>query len=554
MANETRKILIESILGGETRMSHFSQPDQFLNSIGIDPSYTITNHNTGTYPTTDLYRSSGLIAPVAVANIFNSTTAQPVLFIVPQPKNDTVYAYGNRGSVYTYNGNPINGDTTALSDGGALSNAVTCGAAYYDNYVYFAKNTTVARYGPLDGSPSLNGDYWVNTLGKAQLTDGTTLSGGSAYPNGFLSSDFYPQHVMHRHSDGKLYFADIVGNQGTIHYISTTKTTAEGDTDNGSTFGKLTFGYGLVPTAIESYGSDLVIALLEGPGGSSSSPQRGQRARIALWDTTSQNYNLITTDEFPDEFVSAMKNVNGVLYIASGNRYFGGFRVSRYVGGTTFEEVAYIPEGQPPKAGAMLGSAERLVFGSAAVYSLGLSNSAVSRGMFKFGVSANDSLGDVYALAFHGINSFSDQGIVASWYDVAGGTNPAGIDIINPNRNYSIGASYSLVPQHLASQIYRIGSPFKIRRVRIPLLSTLTSGVTLTAKIFVDNLSASTTIGTITLARYGTTTQLINLRPVNLTGDHSFFLQLEWSGTDQCIVSLPITIEYELLDIDTAFP
>lgn len=551
MANKTKRILIESILGGETRVSHFAQSDQFLNSIGIDPSYTVTNHQVGTYPTTDLYRSSGLIAPVPVANIFNSTSAQPVLFIVPQPKNDTVYAYGNRGSVYTYNGNPVNGDTTALSDGGSLSNTVSCGAAYFDNYVYFAKNTTVARYGPLNGSPSLNGDYWVGTLGKAQLTDGTSPA---LYPNGFLSSDFYPQHVMHRHSDGKLYFADVVGNQGTIHYIATTKTTVEGDTDNGSTFAKLTFGYGLVPTAIESYGSDIVIALLEGPGSSSSSPQRGQRAKIAIWDTTSQNYNLITNDEFPDEFVSAMKNINGVLYIASGNRYFGGFRVSRYVGGTTFEEIAYIPEGQPPKAGAMLGSAERLIFGSASVYSLGLSNSAVSRGLFKFGVSTNDALGDVYALAFHGVNSFSDQGIVASWYDVAGGSFPAGIDIINPNRSIVSSASYSLVPQHWASQIYRVGTPFKITKVRIPLFQPLTSTMTLTAKIFTDGFTNNTTIGTITSARYGLVSQMITLRPQNLVGDHSFYLQLEWSGTSQCIVSLPVIVEFEEIDIDTAFP
>jgi hypothetical protein len=40
----------------------------------------------------------------------------------------------------------------------------------------------------------------------------------------------------------------------------------------------------------------------------------------------------------------------------------------------------------------------------------------------------------------------------------------------------------------------------------------------------------------------------VTWRPRNLTGNYDFFLDLEWSGSSLLVVTLPITIEYELID------
>lgn len=546
------QIRIESILGGISPIAHFAARDQFLNSVGIDPSIPFTNSSVvPANSVLTIKNSTGLLAPVSVANIVTSATMFSTLnyptFLVQNPKSNLTYVYCAKGSVFSYGTSVYATDFTALSDAGSMSGVTTAnGAAYYDNYIYFAKDTDIARYGPLNGSPTFTGAYWTGTLSKAALTDFGVLQ---SLPTDYNSNHFYPQHVMHRHSDGKLYIADAPAGQGMLHVISTTKTTVEGDTDAGSAYQKLTFGYGLIPSAIESYGGNLAVALFEGPGSSNTPLQRGQRAKIAFWDTTSQAFNFITNDEFPDEFISAMKNINGVLYIASGNRSFSGFRVSQYVGGYSFKEVAYIDEGQPPYAGAMLGSSERLIFGSNAIYSLGLSKSAVSKGLFKYQVSANINNATIFCLGFNGSNGFAGQAVDAGWY-----SSTVGIDIVGPESSTFPNASYTLVPQHWSSQMYRIGQPFKITKIRIPLAQPLSANMTLTATIFVDGLVVGKQLTTINSAAYGTSTQSIVIRPVNLSGDYCFYVQLQWSGSESCIVSLPVVIDYELEDIDTAYP
>lgn len=548
MARDVHQIRIDSILGGQSLSSHLSAKDQFLYSVNIDPSLSISNSIAQTSGIRSYSNSSSLIHPVAVANVVSSSTMQVPAFIVPNPKNDIYYVYGSGGSVYTHS--PALGDFTALSDGGSMSNVTNCGAAYYDNYIYFSKDTTVARYGPLlGGTPAFDGDYWVGTLGKTQLTDYST------FINDWAANDSYPQHIMHRHSDGRLYFADRLGSQASLNYISTTKTTVEGDTNNGSTYSALSFGYGLYITAIESLGSNLVIALYENQGNTANNAQRGQRAKIAIWDTNSQNFNFITNNEFPDELISAMKNINGTLYLASGNRWHGGFRVSHYVGGYSFEEDTYISTGQPPFSGAMLGNSERLIFGSDAIYSLGLSKSGLSRGLFKYQTSINQMKGVIYSLAFDCFENFTNQGFLAGWYNVVTGTSQ-GLDIINPTAGggYFGTGNYATPGSVWASQIFKIGQPFKITKINIPLAQALDSGSTIIPTIFFDSFEGSKTLTTINSSNYGTNRQMITLRPINLTADSNFFLELQWTGTSLAVVSLPITIEYELLDVDTAYP
>ena len=541
MENKTYQIKIESILGGHSPATHFSGSDQFLGSTGIDPGISPGNSSLG--------RLSGLLVPSSSSNISGENVTGAPMWIKAEPKTQTYYIYDVRGSVYSTDGSTITplGD---LNDGGS---AAGNGMAYYDNYIYFSRNTTVARYGPLNGTPTFADDYWVGTLGKTALVD-------TLYPYETGNTLEYPNHILHRHSDGRLYIADVVGNLGTVHYIETTKTTVEGDTDNGSTYSKLTVGYGLWPTAMESYGSDLVIAFFEGMGGSPGNAGRSN-AKIAFWDTTSQNVNKITWVEFPDPLVSAIKNANGVLYVVSGNPSNSGYRVSRFIGGYTFEEVAYFEGGFPSFAGAVDAIGNRLFFGNrgsidnqntadGGAWSIGLSKSTLGNGLFNVmrstsSTSSTQNSAYITSLSVQAL-TFVAQGLISGWSTGASGGSRNGIDVQD-------GSTYDQAVSVWWSQLYKIGQPFKIKKIRIPIAyQAIGANMIVTPKIYTDE-GAGTTY---TLAAINNTNDPGAFNVVRrsgssgevITGQHSFFLELRWTGSALCVVGLPIIIEYELID------
>jgi hypothetical protein len=533
MTDNSFTIRIESILGGHSPASHFASEDQFQKSLGIDPSLPVDDDSSGNSSGT--YNASGLLRPVSCKNIGSTSTINDSPFwIIDNPKNGIYYVYDFVGSVYTIN-TSLNAVTGLgdLNDGGT---ATGNGAAYYDNYVYFARNTTVARYGPLNGVPVFTDDYWVGTLGKTALVNTT-------YPVDFLNANYYPNHIMHRHSDGKLYIADVVDNKGTIHFISTTKTAVEGDTDSGSTYGKVQVGYGLWPVAMESYGSNLVIAFLEGTDGQLT------KAKIAFWDTTSQNVNQITWVEFPDPLVTALKNINGVLYVVSGNLGSQGFRITRYVGGYTFEDVYFSEDGIPPRAGAVEGEGNRLLFGSyvekptfgGSVYSIGLQKSVLSKGVFSI-MRTSDPSANITSIK--SIRSNQKQTGIAYSTLVVGWTtgSESGIDVVD-------GSTYGTAESVWWSQRYRVGRPFKIKKVRVPLTNDITSGVSIIPKVYIDDDQAGHspfTLKTIDFSSYPGAYQVV-LKPENLTGFNNFWLELTWDGTRLMTISLPIIIDCEYI-------
>lgn len=548
MAKQTQIIKIESILGGQSPSTHFAAPDQFLSSFGIDPTYGLDDGSSGA-----LSESCGLLRPVGVSEDTPGSITGAPLWISAQPKAQVgFYVYDANGSVYSVSGNTVSG-VGDLNDGGTAKGN---GMAYYDNYMYFARETTIARYGPLDGSPIFTDDYWVGTLSKTALSQ-------PLFPalNGF-SSVRAPNHVMHRHSDGKLYVADVVGGQGTIHYIKTRKTTVEGDTDDGSTYDKVHVGLGLFPTCIESYGSDLVITFIEGDSvfGYATSVDSVSKAKVAFWDTTSQNINSITWVEFPDNYISAVKNINGVLHFFSGNFSQDGYRVLKYIGGSSFEEVFFSSIGTPPHPGAVDGQGNRLVFGSktesplgenGCVWQLGSRNSVLGTGGL-FNVRATSTKSDfaiVTAVRLDNGDDFNRSGILTGFADPFSAD--YGIDD-------SFSAIYGTSATEWYSQIYKIGQPFKITKIRIPLAQKLTSQMRVLPYVWIDGIDDTVpdykTLTEINSTNYGTNARTITIRPQNMTGDYSFMLSLEWLGTALCVVGLPITIEYELLDVDAAKP
>jgi hypothetical protein len=544
MANKTQQIRIESILGGMAPISFMPTENQFRYAIGIDPSAT-DDGSGGDYGV-----GTGLLVPTNYADV--AKELQVVTWIQNAPKTTSTFFYGASGSCYTRTGNDI--WQGGLSDGGTMSGTSHAtgngassgnGFAYYDNYMYLAKNTTIARYGPLDGDAVFDGDYWGTTLAKAELTDTTY-----PYPASYSFGGRLPNHILHRHSNGKLYIADVVGNNGTLHSISTTKTTREGDTDNGSKVNELTFGYGLWPTAIESYGDSVVIALYEGKPNIDGSAQMS--AKIAFWDTTSLRANSIMFVEFPDTLITAMKNINGVLYFFSTNPYGVGFRVSRYLGGSSIEEIGFYNNGASPMPGAVDGGSNRLIFGSidtfntsdGCVYSYGLANASYGNGLFITGAVTTTSTSVVTALKLSTRYSIKTQPVIA-W---------SGNGVLGTVAYES--SSSGRTTRKFHSNIYRIGQPFKITKVRIPLLQNLAGDMTITPTLYFDNSARSHTLKPINLTNYGGNTKTVVIRPdttSNCSGDNDFYLEIVWSGAN-CTVSLPIVIDYELLDIDTTYP
>lgn len=533
-------IVIDSVLGGHGAATHFAGKGQFRASVSIDPAQPIDDSD-GPFST----EASGLIRPTSTQKVSGTTITSAPIWMVPNPKDANTYVYDANGSMYAMD----NSSTfTALADGGTLTSSLGNGAEYYDNYIYLAKNTDIARYGPLNGAPVFTGSYWVTTLGKAALTN-------TAYPTTQKNRLQLPNHVMHRHFDGKLYIADVVGNQGYIHYIATSKTTVEGDTNNGSTANKLGFGYGLWPTAIESYGAGLVISLIETDGVT----KKDMPAKLAFWDTVASSANQITWVEYPDPIITAIKNANGALYIFSSNYHSKGFRVMRYIGGYSFKEVYYSETGEPPLAGAvsaslnriMWGGYDSLLVGNGCVWAKGLQQDSLGSGIFNIMAASggNTSTCVTSLLMTNGLSGgsieFGFETPTIGWTQAGDGSTSAthGVD--------KQGTQYNNATQVWWSQLYKIGSPFKVNKITIPVPLGIVANNVITPSIYTDSgqltyAGVSSGLPTIDSTGYLGKKHIV-LRPIGVTGDSDLMLGLSWTGSVLATVGLPIHIEIELI-------
>jgi hypothetical protein len=528
------EIKIDSILGGHSPTSHFAGASQFRASLGIDPAQPIDDSDTA-YSTI----ASGLLRPAASEKFSSSTIAAAPLWIKANPKNSNIYVYDAKGSMYSVDHTLAT--VTALSDGGTPGLSLGNGFEYYDNYMYGATNTDIMRYGPLNGSPEFIGSYWITTLHTTGLVNTT-------YPTTFKNNIQIPNHPLHRHSDGILYIGDVVDGQGTIHALQTVKTTVEGDTwsESGTTWAKLYFGYGLHPTSIESYGSDLAVALIE----NISIGLRQTPAKIAFWDTTSGSFNKIVWVEFPDSLITAMKNVNGVLYVVSGNYKTRGFRITRFIGGYSFEEVYYSETGEPCLQGAIDAVLNRCIFGShtnipeaaGCVYATGLQKNSLSTGVFNvMRATGGDSSTCVTSLGFVDATGMGFYTPVIGWTRAGDGSTGMthGLD--------KQGTSYSTAPSMFWGQTIRIGQRFKITKIRLPLAQAIGTNMTLTPTIYFDDGTTSMALTTIDNTSYPGVKDIV-LRPQGATGGHNFWLELKWTGSALCTVGMPILIDGETID------
>lgn len=529
MPSKPFKISIDSILGGRTSLLNFSQEGQFRNSVAIDPDAEDSAGGN---------QSSGVLTPIASNALTGNTMDAEPLWMNTTPKTDDVFIYDQTGKLYTA---VLASNTISdLNNGAALSSASGNGAAYYDNYNYFATNTNITRYGPLNGVKLFTNSYWTSTLSLSALGNGVT------YPAPKVGTSRYPNHPLHRHVDNKIYIGDVMaGNgvhtgKGAIHFIKTSKASVEGDTNDGSTYNALDLPYGIWPTDIESFGTDLAIATYEGD--TSSGNTVGKKGKVYFWDTVASSFYKVV--ELPDPLVSALEYINGELIAFSGNPKDIGCRISRYIGGDSFEEIIYLEDSQPPLAGATDDLMSRVIFGGFTIftnnhgvlYALGSKISKITRGLFNI-MRFTGTVGSgatVTSCIIPENKDFTNLKYLIGWRD---GT------VFGIDRND--GATYGVA--HFQSEVFKIGKPFEVNRLRIPLMSAVAANHTITVSIGIDADSSFTNMAVINNTNYTDSERFIDIHG-NFRGKQDFYIQLSWSGTSQLSVALPIEIEGNVIE------
>lgn len=504
-------ITIDDISGGEAPVPNFAQKNQFWSSANL-------NLEDGDLRQTTIETLGTAPSDIAMWNIKNA-------------KDSNTYEYLYDGKI-----NAVSNDystVTALNSGAALTASTGNGAAYYDNYIYFAKNTDIARYGPLNGTPSLSQTYWTGTLGKTALANTT-------YPT--IDGYKLPNHVMYAHTDNKLYFADVVNGQGVIHYIETSKTTVEGDTNAGSTYNALDLPYGFYPTAIAGYGTDLVVACVD--------ISQNMPAKLIFWDTTSSTYTQIISVELTDPLITAIRNVNGKLVVFSGqaDQTQSYYRIQYLAGGYTLRNLTSheIITGYPPMQGEVAHFGEKIYYSTSGyIYSIGGELGFVTKqaiyALYSGFMTQTIDASRIGAISIYGYARYSVPLFTAK--ETTGVSNVYKRAILSTSGGTANGG-------YFRSQTYKIGRPFQINSVILHCDSGLSEAVT--PEIRIDN-SGSSTLTVLSPANYQNNETIFVLKPDGaLNGKNNFYLELTWAQTGSTTtLELPIIIEIETLEDGT---
>lgn len=368
-----KTIRIESIFDGFMPSALFGQSDQYQVGVGIDPDMPLTD------TATDV-KAGGVIRPVNYASFSGANVTSYPIAILTTPKDTKIYTVLANGRLISYTS--AFGSETLI---GTVTGGVAGGAFYYNNYIYIPTTTNVSRYGPLDNNPALADSVWTGaTLGSQTALTNTT------YPTTLLSTGYLNHHGV-SHVDGAAYFLDYKAGVGMVHKIKTSKTTDEGDTNNGSAYDVLDLPFNYIPVTIESVGNDMVVS------GSYTTNTTLLQGKAALFffnpaDTTPSFYRIV---HLPDAICSALKYVNGTLYGLSGDLN-GGYRLFRYVGGDTIETLKIIEEGNPPMQNAISAIANRIVwaaditypFTASGLYAYGSKSDLFPRGLHHIALSS----------------------------------------------------------------------------------------------------------------------------------------------------------------------
>lgn len=512
-------ITISNVLGGWSISDYLTSPGEFLSSIGIDPDLPATDGGN---------KPSGYIRPSAFAKFSGANVNATPKFIQVNPKNDKIYTILDNGKFISYT-KTFTSETVIATIGSCEGN----GMAYYDNAIYIARNTNIAKYHRMDSSPTLDDDYWTAVLGMADLANTT-------YPS--INGVEIPNHCLHYHADRKrLYVCDVVDNKGRLHYIQTKKVIYEGDTDDGSTYNALTFSYGEYPTCVETSGTDLVVGLIEG----TDTTIKQRPAKISFWNMTSAGYSSITSVELSDPLITAIKNVNGTLYVFSGSANKG-CRVSIITSGYNIKEIAYLPEVYPPLAGAVDHILNRILFGSNTTEpeisgsAFAINSQYKNFPMGLHNIARCSSTGDdpmITAVLYPTQTSAPIPEILLGWKD---------------NSAFGIDKRSTTYADHNVwrSDIFVSSSRFSINKIRIPFAQAIVADMSLKIRVYIDNASntpsaSNKTLTTVNITNYPDGDKFITIYP-EIRCDNNFFIQIENEGSILLVPALPITCKINI--------
>lgn len=523
MAKRTYKI--NGMLQGVSPTQYVGYDGSFDSSIAIDPDLPVSTSGT---------RTSGVAVPVAYTKFSATEIASAPLWIITQIKTTNSFVYTAGGILHSFDSDIAMRATDEAST--ALPITITGGAgngaAYYNNYIYLLEATDVSRYGGMNQGASIakTENVWTGaTLGSQTALTNTT------YPS--LRGVAIPNHAAHVHGDNALYFCDVVNGQGVIHKIKTSKTTIEGDTNNGSTFNGLDLPFGWLPVDIESYSTDLCILAIQ----STSAAIKQGNAALFFWNTIDDSFYRGPVF-LQDPIATALKNVNGTIRIWSGNGV-SGVRVSEYLGGEVIREIAYQEDGLPPFAGAVDALGSRTVWGgftaypevSASVSAIGSKRSSLPQALHN--VARATSAGaspNVTSLAYVQQASSITPRLILGWKD----DSASGLD------SFSTSGTLAAVYR---TPLINVGSQFRFLKIKIPFGAALTTNMTCIPTLYVDDLGTSLALTTINSTNYSGRRTIIYRAPElnTIGGAANFLLQLRWTGTVQLPVIFPIEIEIE---------
>lgn len=515
-----KTLRINSILNGTSPSRYFGADGTFDQSLAVDPDFPIVG---------SAIRTSGFAVPIGMADFTGANLTSRAVSIINTPKNTLTYVVCSNGRLISYDSSLGSETLIGTVTGGAASSGV-----YYNNYIYIFTPTNVSRYGPLNNSPTLVDSVWTGaTLGSLTALTNTT------YPT--FNGVSIPNHVGKVHGDNSLYFTDFINGQGLIHRINTRKVTDEGDT-NGATvpsaYNVLDLPFGFYPTAIESMGTLLVIL---GNYSSDGTVNQG-KAAFVIWNPT----NTTTFSEGPiflaDPLATALLNVNGRIYIWSGNGQ-NGFRLSRYVGGESVTDIALFEEGFPPLSQAVDAIGNKVIWGgtttvpatSACVWSYGSKDSRLPSGIQN--IMKTTSAGAtpiVTALKYSQQSSQIQPKAIVAWNDAS-------------DRGVDQWSATGTLGSYLR-WTFNIGQKFNILRMRVPFGGVVAANTTITPKVWFDGLSSSLSPTVINNTNYPSSRKVIYKAPElsNYIGENDFTLEFAWTGTNPLPIAFPILIDVDL--------
>lgn len=600
-----KTVKITGCANGRAPSRFFPRAGEFTSSAGIDPDLPVGSER----------QSSGLIQPAAYQKFSGSNLDSPVVKWITNPKTTKIYAVLKDGRLLSYSSTL--GSETLI---GTFAGANCGGAEYYNNYLYcfgtgnrLAYNvqtsnftvgqtltgatsgatgiitadvdagasgtltlksisgtfvggevitdgaggsaqangtvtgkTDVSRYGPLDGTPAFQNAWWTGQNLTA-LTD-------TAYPQIRLID--LPNHWAYvQPSDNSLFFCDFTGGQGILNRITTVKGTYEGEinsTVNPSAYRVLSLPFGYYPTSLCAYSTNLAVAAIQ----SVQYDLSQGKASLFVWNPENDDLNFDQQVEFPDPLATALISRYGHLTCFSGTGQ-GGIRVAEYVGGSTFQELAYIEEGTPPLAGAVETQGKKLYFGSFCL------NPVESASVLSIGQRTASNPNGLHNVACYGTQTpSSDQMTTAIRIVSQRNGNESVPQLIAAATSDGVYAAYknasawnSNFASVWESPVVSVGSNFRIDRIRVPLGDSVQTGTVITPSIIYDDGVTDEVLSAISQSIDPDAYRVTYKTPqISGSGQSNFRLRFDWTGsTVPTPVAFPVEVTLEVFDDEPLF-